>query len=148
MAKTAISDLGTRIAVGNEPERLISALGNGVLKAGNVVGINQTTKKIQALNPGTLELGIYIVNGDGKTAIDTALPDGLPLSLIVPKSGHTYRVFIADQGGAKYQGQAMKPNASAVGELTVNTTHATAGCVASLSKDIADDDLVAEVDWL
>lgn len=148
MAKTKISDLGQTIEVDNQPEKTITALGNGTLKAGNIVGINNSTKKIQALNPGTLELGCYIVKGDGKTAIDTALPDALPVTLIVPKSGHNYRVFISDQNAAKYKGQFLKPNASVVGELTVNTNATTAGNVAILNLDVADDDRVAEVTWL
>lgn len=148
MTNTAISDLGQTIEVDNTIEKTITALGNGTLKAGNIVGINNTTGKIQALNVGTLELGCYIVKGDGKTAIDTALPDGKAVTLIVPKSGHNYRVFIADQGAAKYRGQFMKPNASAVGELTANTDATTAGNVAILNKDVADDDRVAEVTWL
>lgn len=148
MANTAISNLGTRVAVGNEPEKLISALGNGTLKAGNIVGINESTGKVQAVNIGTTELGIYIVQGDGKTALDTAIADSTPLSLIVPKSGHKYRVFISDQNAAKYKGQALKVAATTVGELTSNTNHATAGTVASLAKDIADDDRVAEVEWM
>jgi hypothetical protein len=147
MANTKISDLGPEIALSSGGETRIPALGNGTAKPGHLVGITDATGKVVGTDIGASELFHGILDKGYKTDIDTAIPDGTPCSVIVPKSGRKYRIFCTDQGGAVVSGMPWKISETA-GSLTANTNMVTAGNVALNDKAIANDDLVGEYIWL
>lgn len=150
MANTKISDLGGReISLSGKPQKYIPALGNGTAKPGDIVGITDATGKVVGIDIGASEMFRGILDNDYKTAEDTAIPDGSPCNIIVPKSGEGYRVGITDPTGAVVSGLPHNVSATA-GKLTgaANTSMNTAGNLCVNSKPLANGDTVMEVDWL
>lgn len=147
MATTTIAALGSTIAVSSGGEKRKAALGNGTNKAGAIVSISASTGKIVASDIGVSELFEGIVDLRYDTAIDTAIADGAPLSVIVPTSGHVYRVRLTDPGAAGGAIGLPVGFSAGAGELAILAALNTAGAVAYLAKAVVDDDTVAEVIW-
>jgi hypothetical protein len=149
MSNTKISDLGSRrIAISGLPEIRKTALGNGTAKPGDVVGVASATGKVAGSDDGAFEYFEGIVDDDPTIAEDTAIADGSPLSLIVPQSGHLYRVHTDDPGGAALRGTSMGfgAGAGALDQLD-ELNDADKTTMAYLEKDQANGDTVAEVRW-
>lgn len=150
MANTKISNLGSRdIALSGLGEIKRSALGDGTAKPGDLVGIIAATGKVVRTDLGvgtTSETFIGIVDDNPTYADDTATTDGKPLSVIVPQSGHRYRVKMEDPGGAIIEGFPMGFSDDA-GAMEDIATMSTAGVYANLDKAVVDDDVVCEVVW-
>ena len=150
MAKLKISDLGSRkIALSGLGEIYRPAKGDGTAKPGDLVGIIESTGKVVRTDLGagtTSETFVGIVDDDPTLAEDTAIPDGQELNLIVPTSGHKYRVKMEDPGGAVLKGAPMGFSDDA-GAMEDIATMGTAGVYANLDKSAVDDDVVCEVSW-
>lgn len=151
MANTKISHLGDRrIAISGLPEIRIPALGNGVVKPGDVVGIVRSTGYATGSDIGAFEYFEGIVDDEPSLAEDTAITAGIPCSVIVPQSGHKYRVGCVDLGGAVLEGTGMGFSATA-GKLQKVTAVGVAGStVFGLAQTVslgANGDTVVEVRW-
>lgn len=150
MANTKISDLGSRkISLSGLGEIKIPALGNGVAKPGDIVGITDATGKIVGIDIGASELFRGIVDDKPEIAENTAIADGAPCAVIIPQSGHIYRLGITDASGAVVSGLPHKVSATA-GKLEgpANTNMNTAGNMAVNTKALANGDTVMEAQWL
>jgi hypothetical protein len=150
MANTAITDLGGRdIAISGLPEMRIAALGDGTAKPGDIVGITDATGKVVQTDIGASELFRGILDNDHKTAEDTAIPDGSPCSIIVPQTGHRYRIGCSDPTGAVVSGLQHKMSATA-GKMTgaANTNLNTAGNMCTNAQALANGDTVMVAEWL
>lgn len=129
MANTKISDLGGReIAISGLPEIRIPAMGDGTAKPGEVVGITDATGRVVQTDIGASELYRGILDNDYKTAEDTAIPAGYPCSIIIPQTGHLYRMACKDPTGAIPSGNPHKFSATAGAiDGAINTNMNTAG---------------------
>jgi len=149
MTNTKISNLGSRrICLGTEESR-IPAIGNGVAKPGDIVGITDATGKVVGIDIGASEMFRGILDDLPTLAEDTAVPDGAPCSVIIPKSGNFYRIGITDPTGAVVSGLSHAVSATA-GKLVgaANTNLNTAGNMAINSKSLGNGDTVMEAQWL
>ena len=145
MAKTQISHLGSKICVGpDQDEHLLPALGNGTAVPGDACYRDPTTGKLVGSDIGGAEWFEGILKESPITGPETAIVDGIPCSLIVPKSGHRYRVRILDAAANKETGSSVIISGTAYKFAT--TANIADGC-ASLSMPYVDDDTVAEVVW-
>lgn len=143
MANTAISDLGGReIAISGLPEIRIPCMGDGTSKPGDLVYYVDATGYATY---ATTALFTGILDNDYKTADDTAITAGAPCSIIIPQSGHKYRVGYTDQNAADVTGQNCVI-ANGTGKLTT-ANDLTLDICAQLAQPTADDDTVAVVIW-
>jgi hypothetical protein len=151
MANTKISHLGDRrIAISGLPEIRLPALGNGIAKPGDVVGIVRSTGYATGSDIGGFEYFDGILDDNPDTAEDTAIVAGVACSVIVPQKGHLYRVGCVDLGGAVLEGTPMGFSATA-GKMEKCAAIGVAGSVihgnaytASLG---ANGDTVVTVRW-
>lgn len=147
MANTNLSDLGGSIFVdGYDGESTITLLADGTAKAGSLVGQTSGSGTMRGVDlDGNLDEfdGILVERYD--TDLDSAPTAGKACTVVRPKAGRKYRVQMADQGAAKYQGEPMTFSNTA-GIITA-AGDAESAHVCRLSKDIADDDTVCEVVW-
>jgi len=150
MAKTKISDLGGReIIISGKPHKLIPALGNGVAKPGDSVGITDATGKVVGTDIGASEMFRGFLDNDYKTDEDTAIPDGSPCCIIVPISGESYRLNCTDPTGAVVSGLPHIMSTTA-GKITgaANTNLNTAGNLVVNNLPLANGDTVMEATYL
>jgi len=151
MENTQISDLGSRkIAVGPmSGEITIPALGNGIAKPGEAVGITDATGKVVGCDIGASEMFRGLLANDYKTADNVAIPDGSPCHVIIPQSGHRYRTWITDPAGAVVSGLAHAMSATAGNFVgAANTNLNTAGSMCINTHALANNDRVADIGWL
>ena len=145
MANTKISDLGDEIALSAKGQVRIAALGNGIAKPGERVGITDATGKVVGIDIGSSEMYLGILDKGYKTDIDTAIPDGQPCSIIIPIVGQTYRQWCTDPTGAVVSGLPHIFSATAgniVGAAATNMNTAGVKCINK--KALANTDRVGE----
>jgi len=149
MANTKISDLGNEICLSAGEEIRIPALGNGIAKPGEIVGITDATGKVVGIDIGASELYRGILDKHWKTGIDAVITDGERCSIVVPTSGRQYRVWITDASGAVTTGNGHIVSTTAgrlVGTAAANMN--TAGNLCININVLANGDLVMECQWL
>lgn len=145
-ARTTIAQLGGKICVNDRKEHLIPALGNNAAKPGDMCGIDAADGKLKAVNDGTYEDFLGILKEHVLYGVDTAIPTNVPCSLIVPKSGHRYRVRIENSVDIEPVGTPLW--FAAVAYHLDETNAAAESCCARLSLPVLhNDDSVAEVTW-
>ena len=152
MANTSIADLGPELIL--SPLALYNsdfALGNGSLKAGAIVSINETYGKVQGIDTDAATSnklrGIGVLAPRVDTDIDTAIADGEACEVIYPTSGMILRVRITDPAATYYKDQPMGLSTTAGTLAVVADVSDLSNVVAFLSKGIASGDTVAEVRW-
>ena len=145
MAKTKISDLGSSVCVDDQNEKEVPALGNGSAIPGELCAIDPATGKVVGSDVGNLEQFIGILKESKITGTETAIADGIPCMLVVPKSGHNYRIRCDDLGATVIHGNAMTFGANpgyAVKAATILT-----GFLGRLALEGLTGDTVCEVTW-
>jgi len=149
MANTVISDLGNEICLSAGEEIRLPALGNGIAKPGEIVGITDADGKIVGIEVGTSELFAGIVDKHWKTGIDAVIAAGEKCSVVVPTTGRMYRLWITDASGAVTRGNGHTVSATAgrlVGAAAASMN--TAGVLCTNTNVLANGDLVMESRWL
>lgn len=146
MAKTKISDLGSKICVGpDQDEHLIPALGNGTAVPGDACYRDPATGKVLGSDVAAAEFFEGILKESIITGTETAIVDGVKCSLIVPKPGHRYRVRCNDMGGNKETGDGVLFS-STVYKFDIGSTLILAFC-GRLTMPYVDNDTVCEMVW-
>lgn len=143
MANTTIVSLGGRdIAISGLPEIRKPCMGDGTSKPGDLVyyvdATGYATYSTTALHTG-------ILDNDYKTASNTAITAGAPCSIIIPQSGHQYRVKFKDAGGAKPTGTPLIHD-TGTGQVQFGGDD-TKDVLGYLAQPIADDDTVCVIQW-
>lgn len=95
MAKTKITDLGSSVCVDDQDEKMVPALGiGGAGIPGDLCGITRTTGKIfgSDIDAGAGEFFVGILMESKITGTEAIIGVGIPCKLVVPKSGHNYRI--------------------------------------------------------
>lgn len=146
MAKTKLSDLGSKVAVGpDQNEHIIPALGNGAGVPGDLCYRIHTTGKIAGSTIGALEFFEGILKESPITGTETAIVDGVKCSLIVPTPGHRYRIRIIDQNANKETGQPITFSTTAF-KATAGAT-LILGFIGRLHLAYVDDDTICDIVW-
>jgi hypothetical protein len=149
MANTKISNLGSRKISLLPDEVRKPALGNGTAKPGDIVGITDSTGKVVGTDIGASELYRGILDDLPTIPEDTAIPDGVPCMVIIPRSGRFYRVACTDPSGAVVSGLPHKLSTTAGAlEGAANSNMNTAGNFGINSKALANGDTVMEMQKL
>lgn len=145
MVNTKISQLGSRdIAISGLPEIRIPAMGDGTAKPGDLVGITDATGRVAQTGTGGADYFHGILDDVPDMAENTAITAGKPCSVIVPQSGHKYRVKCLDFGGAAVSGVAVIHGTAGAVTFDGAIENATLGY---LAEPIVDDDTVCEMRW-
>jgi hypothetical protein len=95
MVLSKISEIGG-VIIGNwDDEFIVPALGDGTTKAGMVVNINAAGQAV-ATDVDAVDLFTGIALPAKDIDLDTAITANKQMSVVIPKSGHLYGVFIVD----------------------------------------------------
>lgn len=146
MAKTKISDLGSKIAVGpDQDEHLIPALGNGTAVPGDLCYRDPATGKVLGSDVGAAEFFEGILKESIITGTETAIVDGVKCSLIAPTPGHRYRIRCNDMGGNRETGDGVLFS-NTVYKADIGATLLLSFC-GKLTMPYVDNDTVCEMAW-
>jgi len=144
MVKTVLREYGTSVIAGSEgDEEIIPAKGDGNALPGEMVAI-LSTGKVAGTDAGAVESFAGILMESDITGPETAIVDGIPCDVVVPKSGHRYNVRILDLNAAAEIGDGLDFSATpGYMDAAADIIHA----VATAARPIADGDTVAQVHW-
>ena len=148
MTKTKLSDLGSSVCVDDRNEKTVPALGNGSAVPGDLCGITAASGKVKGTDTGAVDEFVGILKEDKITGTETAIGDGIPCTLVVPQSGHNYRIrTLPDASGATTDlevGVGLDFSATAYkADICADIIHA----IMRLALRYVDNDEVAEVTW-
>ena len=145
MANTSLSDVATKVAITAGNETYISALGDGTAKPGDAVGLTSAGKVVQT-DVGASEsfVGFLVANRSDSVTIDTAIADGTPCDIVVPKSGHIYAVHIEDPAGTKYEGTPYTFSDTAG---AMESAAAVIDGLATLAAQVDNEDTYGKIRW-
>lgn len=147
MAKTKLSDLGSSVCVDDQNEKYIPALGNAGGVPGDLCAIAAATGKIAGTQIGTLESFAGILMESKITGTETAPGDGIPCKLVVPKSGHNYRIRCNVVAAAADEvGDGVTFSTTAYKAETTDIT-IILGFLGRLALEAAVGDTIIEVTW-
>ena len=143
MAISTISGLGGQVILGDYlDETIIPAIADGTAKAGWVVGLT-TAGVVAGADTDAPDALIGILLPQYTIDVDTAITSPLPCSVVIPKSGHLYAVFVADMNSSLV-GLPMNISGDAGVFAVVATVEGTHLCK---SYSYTDGDTVAIVVW-
>ena len=137
-----------RIALSGSDEKYIAALGDGTAKPGDAVGKDVTTGKVVQCDIGVSELftGFLMANRSDSISPNTAIVDGVPCTIVKPKSAHDYACLAIADAGVRPAGTPMGFSATP-GALDDLAALGTAGVVGALAKDDVIDDTYVVITW-
>ena len=124
---------------------MVPALGDGAGIPGELCYIIAATGKIGGCDVGDKEFFVGILMESKITGTETAIVDTIPCKLVVPKSGHNYRIRCDDLGATVIVGNAVTFGANpgyAVKAATILT-----GFLGRLALEGLTGDTVCEVTW-
>jgi len=150
----ALSTLGGRVCVdGRGEELIVSAIADGVSKAGEGVQIIDTTGatlgEILAFDVnGSTDRFVGILLPKYDTDCDTVITDRTLCEVVIPKSGHKYNVFITDPTADIERGAAVDMSAAGDGAFHVcKSTIEVSDYYARTSKSVANTSTFCEIIW-
>lgn len=145
MAKTTLRELGTSVIVSSDgDEEIIVALGDGTAVPGDLVAI-LATGKVVGTDVAAVEDFTGILLEAPITGTETAIVDGIKCSVVIPKSGHRYRIRILDQNADLEIGHPLTFSGTP-GKATTGAT-AILGKIGTVARPCPDDDTVVEMRW-
>jgi hypothetical protein len=143
MVLTKISELGSSVCCGSKlEEEIIPALGNGTAVPGDQVYILTADGKVAGSDLGAAELWTGILMEHPTLGTETAITAGLPCSVVIPQSGHRYRIRCLDLNAATQIGSPLDISATA---YKVDAAADVNNALYVVSKPNADGDTVVEV---
>jgi len=146
MAKTELKDLGSSVVVdADEKVKTIPALGNGTAVPGDLCSIDPSTGKVQGADVGAIEFFQGILMESKITGTETAIVDGVPCTLVVPKSGHNYRIRCIAAGDTDEVGGGFTFSATVYKAETTDVTLALRK--GTIALEVLTGDTVVEVTW-
>ena len=144
-AITTIKELGSKVCVDDLDEHLRPALGNAAAIPGDMCGIDAATGRVTGVQDGTDENFVGILKEDKVTGTEDAIGTDVPCSLIVPKSGHRYRVRCLNTIDTQEEGYPLGFSATAYKVDALTDAELAVMRLSSPMKE--DNDTVAEVVW-
>ena len=147
MAKTDLKDLGTSVCVDDQNEKYIPALGDGVCIPGDLVYIIPGTGKVDGSEIGVKEFFSGILMESKLTGTEAVIADGIPCKLVVPKSGHGYRIRCNAAGDTDEVGTGVTFSTTAGKAETTDTTLILSQ-IGRTSLEVLVGDTVCELNWI
>ncbi len=145
MVKTDLKDLGSSVLVDDRDEKLIPALGNGTAVPGDLCYIDPSNGRVAPANVGATEFFSGILMESKITGTETAIVSDIPCMLVVPKSGHDYRIRIVAAGDTDQVGGGFTFSGTNYKAETTDVTLALRK--GTIALEILVGDSVAEVTW-
>jgi len=145
MAKEKISDLGSQISVDDYEEHTVPALGNNAAIPGDLCAIDPNNGRVVLTGTGIIEQFVGILKVSKITGTEAAIATDVQCSLLVPKSGHRYRIRCDNVGATLKVGHGMKFGTTA-GKALKEATVLLAN-LGKLSMEAITGDTVVEVTW-
>jgi len=150
MAKTELKDLGSSVLVDDQDEKFVPALGNGTAIPGDLCSIDPSNGRVIAadIDAGAGEHFVGILMESKITGTETAIVADIPCKLVVPKSGHGYRVRCNIIAGATDPvGTGVTFSTTAYKAETTDTTLLLSK-IGRLSLEALVNDTVCELNWI
>jgi len=151
MAKTTLKSLGSSVCVDDQDEKMIPALGNGTAIPGDLCYIiptaGATLGRVGPANVGATEFFSGILMESKITGTETAPAADVPCKLVVPKSGHGYRIRINVAGDTDEIGTGVTFSGTNYKGETTDVTLALSK-IGRLSLEVLAGDSVAEINWI
>ena len=147
MAKTELGDLGGKVCVDDQNEKTIPALGDGTSVPGDLVYIDPADGKAKGSDVGTKEFFSGILKESKITGPETAIVAGIPCTVIVPKSGHNYRIRCIAAGDTDEVGSGVTFSGDAGKAETTDVTLALSK-IGRLALEVLVGDTVCEITWI
>lgn len=142
---STISALGDSVVMGDmNDEELIPAIASGSEKAGHCVNITTATGAAAITDVDSVDLFVGIVKERYDTDIDTAITASKVIDIIIPKSGHKYRVITANLSASGPGIQMIFTSSAGLGKQTAIETNERCR---TFSDSYVTGDTVAEVIW-
>lgn len=147
MAKTKLSDLGSQVCVDDQNEKTIPALGNGTAIPGDLCAIDPANGRVKGAQIGATESFAGILKESKITGTEEAPAADVPCTLVVPKSGHNYRIRCnAVAAAADEVGDGVTFSTTAYKAETTDIT-LILGFLGRLALEAAIGDTIIEVTW-
>ncbi len=145
MTDTTLAALGSSVICGSKhDEEIVPALGDGAVVPGDLCYILSATGYVAGTDTGAADLFVGIAMEHPTLGTDTAITAALPMSLVVPKSGHRYRIRCLDLNADTQIGSGLDFSATAYkADAAADIIHA----VCYVSKVNIDGDTIVEVRW-
>ena len=147
MAKTELKHLGSSVLVDDQDEKFIPALGDGNALPGELCYIDPADGKAKGAEVGAQEFFSGILMESKITGPETAPVAGVPVTLVVPKSGHNYRVRCIAAGDTDEVGTGVVFSATPGYVETTDTTLALSK-VGRIALEVLVGDEVCEITWI
>lgn len=125
MVLSKLSEVGGKVILGNyEDEMILPAIADGTSKAGNLVTILSTgaVDNVATGNPNEF-VGILLPHKE--VDVDTAITANLPVSVVVPKSGHLYAFYTLDMNASDAGHPGTFSATEGVGSAAITDIEAT-----------------------
>jgi len=150
MAKLKITDLGSSVCVDHQNEKLVPALGDGTFGIpGDLCYVVETNGRIAGADIDAAEFFVGILMESKLTGTEDIIGQDVPCTLVVPKSGHNYRIRINvadddDEVGAPvtFSDTAGKAETTQSVALTL-----ILGFIGNIALEVLTGDSVAEITW-
>jgi len=126
MVYTKLSEVGGKVIIGDEQDEIIlPALADGTSKAGHLVTILSTgyVDNTDTDNPNEF-VGILLPHYS--IDVDTAITSGLPVNVVVPRSGHLYAFYTLDMNASDAGHPGTFSGTEGVGSAVITDIEATA----------------------
>jgi len=149
MTKSKLEHLGSSVCVDDQDEKMIAALGDGNGIPGDLCSVIRTTGKIQGSTTGALEFFSGILMESKLTGSEAAIGNGVPCKLVVPKSGHNYRIRCVNVAETAKVGSGLTFSATAFkAERTVGAgTALIKAFIGQIALEVLTGDTVCEMTW-
>lgn len=148
MAKTNLSDLGSSVLVDDQDEKFIPALGDGTFGVpGDLCFVDPANGRIAGSDVGAKEFFQGILMESKITGTETVIVQDIPCKLVVPKSGHNYRIRCLAAGDTDEVGSGVTFSATPGKAETTDVTLANSK-VGRLALEALVGDEVCEITWI
>lgn len=150
MAKTKITDFGSSVCVDDQNEKFIPALGNGTAIPGDlcyILASGATVGRVAPANVGATEFFSGILMESKITGTETPIVADVPCKLVVPKSGHGYRIRCNIVAGATDEVGGGVTFSATNYKAETTTTTLILSFIGQLSQEALVGDTVCEVNW-
>lgn len=147
MAKTKLSDLGSKVCVNDLNEHFRPALGNASCIPGDLCGITAADGKVTGSQIGGVESFAGILMEDKITGTEAVPAAAAPCMLVVPKSGHRYRIRCNVVAAAADEVGDGVTFSTTAGKAETTDLTLILSKLGRLSLEAAVDDTVIEVTW-
>lgn len=147
MAKTTLKELGSSVCVDDQNEKYMTAVGDGTAIPGDLCYIDPADGKAKRTDIAAQEFFSGILMESKITGTETAPTADTPVRLVVPKSGHGYRIRCTIIAGAVNVVGGGVTFSNDAGKADVSDITLILSFIGQLALEAAVGDTVIELNW-